>query len=396
MMNLVVNGVAAVLAGYVCLLMGMVILEVLAALGWRRKAVSDEGVTMPNTVVLVPAHNEEGEIGKTLQILQQDLPENTRILCVAHNCSDGTASVVRSMGAAAIEVKDAGTGGKPDALKAGLRFLDANPPEVVVVIDADCSVSKGAIRLLATRVKQLGHPVMGAYFFAAEADGHKAGGISSLALLLKNFIRPLGLHRLGLPCLLNGSGSAYPFQAIRQAPHGEGSIAEDYQLTLDLLDMGYITTFEPDARIDGRLPKRDATAQKQRRRWEHGHLFLSFNTAPRVLLQGLFRFQLSRLVLGLDLLVPPLAYLGLIVICAVFLNVAALAFFDAEPYAIWALGSGLFLFMSSLIMASFKFVGAKNTWEALWAVPGYLLWKLPIYRDFFNHRETRWMKTERD
>lgn len=395
-MILLVNGLAVVLAGYVCLLMSMVVLETLAALLWRRNSVSAESVKMPNTVVLVPAHNEEGEIGKTLRVLQQDLPENTRILCVAHNCSDGTAGVVRSMGVVVIEVKDAGTGGKPDALKAGLRFLDANPPEVLVIIDADCSVAKGAIRLLATRVKQLGHPVMGAYFFAAEADGHKAGGISSLALLLKNFIRPLGLHRLGLPCLLNGSGSAYPFQAIRQAPHGDGSIAEDYQLTLDLLDMGYITTFEPNARIDGRLPKRDETAQKQRRRWEHGHLFLSFNTAPRVLMQGLFRFQLSRLVLGLDLLVPPLAYLGLLVIVATLVNVAALVFFGAYPYPLCALGSVLALFMLSLIAASFKFAGSQKTWAALWSIPGYLLWKLPIYRDFFNRRETRWMKTERD
>jgi len=376
--------------------MSVVVVEVLAALGWRRKAVASQAVAMPSTVVLVPAHNEEGEIGKTLQILQQDLPENTRILCVAHNCSDGTANVVRSLGAEAIEVKDAGTGGKPDALKAGLRFLDAHPPEVVVVIDADCSVAQGAIRLLATKVKQLGHPVMGAYFFAAQADGHKAGGISSLALLLKNFIRPLGLQRLGLPCLLNGSGSAYPFQAIRHAPHGEGSIAEDYQLTLDLLDMGYVTTFEPDARIDGRLPKREATAQKQRRRWEHGHLFLSFNTAPRVLLQGLLRFQLNRWVLGLDLLVPPLAYLGLLVIVAALANLASLAILNAEPYALYALGIVAGGFVASLMMASFKFAGPEKTRAALWAVPGYLLWKLPIYRDFFNRRETRWMKTERD
>lgn len=395
-MNVVFSLAVTVLTGYVCLLMCVVITEAWAALLSGRRQTSSEAIEMPKTVVLVPAHNEESEIEKTIQVLRQDLPGNTRILCVAHNCTDATADIARRFGADAIEVKDEGTGGKPDALKAGLRALDANPPEVVVVIDADCTVAKGAIRLLATRVKKLGHPVMGAYFFAAQADGHTAGGISSLALLLKNFIRPLGLHRLGLPCLLNGSGSAYPFQAIRQAPHGEGSIAEDYQLTLDLLDMGYITTFEPDARIDGRLPKRDATAQKQRRRWEHGHLFLSFNTAPRVLLQGLFRFQLNRLVLGLDLLVPPLAYLGLLVIVAGLVNGAAMAFSATGPYPLCVLGTALAVFMLSLVMASFKFAGAERTWEALWSIPGYLLWKLPIYRDFFNRRETRWMKTERD
>lgn len=396
-MTLILYVLAGLLAVYVCLLMWVVIVESLAALSFRdRQQHSSDSIVMPETVVLVPAHNEEGEIGKTLQILLEDLPEKTRILCVAHNCTDSTASVARRLGAEVIEVNDSATGGKPDALKAGLRFLDANPPEVVVVIDADCSVVKGAIRLLATKVKQLGHPVMGAYFFAAQADGHKAGGISSLALMLKNFIRPLGLHWLGLPCLLNGSGSAYPFEAIRQAPHGEGSIAEDYQLTLDLLDMGYVTTFEPAARIDGRLPKKDATAQKQRRRWEHGHLYLSFNTAPRVLLQGLLRLQLSRLVLGLDLLVPPLAYLGLLIVIAGLANIISIMFADFIPYPLYALTITFGLLLLSLIASSIKFAGIERTRSALMAIPGYLLWKLPIYLGFFSQRETRWIKTERD
>lgn len=155
------------------------------------------------------------------------------------------------MGAAVIEARDEGWGGKSDALKAGLRWLDANPPEVVVVVDADCTVSKGAVRSLATWVRVLKRPVMGAYFFAPAEMGQGLSTLSSLAILLKNFVRLLSLRALGLPCLLNGSGSAYPFQAIRNAPHGEGSIAEDFQLAIDLIHQGHPTTFVPEARIDG-------------------------------------------------------------------------------------------------------------------------------------------------
>jgi cellulose synthase/poly-beta-1,6-N-acetylglucosamine synthase-like glycosyltransferase len=84
---------------------------------------------------------------------------------------------------------------------------------------------------------------MGAYTFSPPAVSSKMAEMSSLAVLLKNYIRPLGLHQLGLPCLLNGSGSTYPFTAIRNAPHGEGSIAEDFPLTVDLQKMGYRTNF---------------------------------------------------------------------------------------------------------------------------------------------------------
>lgn len=383
------------LAVYACLCMWVVSLEALVAtlfgddnsLAYRQRP-------MPNTVVLLPAHNEAGAIGVTLASLQQDLPENTRIVCIAHNCSDATADIARSQGAEVVEANDAAAGGKPDALKAGLHWLDSDPPEVVVIIDADCTVTGGSLRALATQAKCLNRPVMGSYFFAAPDQGRQVARLSSLAIMLKNFIRPLGLYRMGLPCLLNGSGSAYPFALIRNAPHGEGSIAEDYQLTVDLLVSGYPTVFVPEARIDGCLPVRVLTAQKQRRRWEHGHLYLSFRTAPRLLWAGLMGLDRNRVALGLELFVPPLAYLGLFWLFATLMAAASGPFVGATPLY-WLLGSAL-MFISALLVSWFKFAGVDATLAALVSAPAYVVWKLPIYRDFFVRRETRWMKTERD
>lgn len=377
-----------------CLPMWVVIGEAVAALGHRRgnRSVSQE--PMPDTVVLMPAHNEEAVIGQTLASLREDLPENCRVLCVAHNCSDATAEIARRHGAEAIEVRDGGGGGKPDALKAGLRWLDAAPPEVVVIIDADCQVSRGTIRALATQAKRLDHPVMGAYFFAPPDSGQGITTLSSLALTLKNFIRPLGLHQLGLPCLLNGSGSAYPFRVIREVPHGEGSIAEDYQLTIDLLRRGYRTRLVPEARVDGQLPKREATAQRQRRRWEHGHLFLSLHTAPRLILEGLQRLDADRLALGLEVAVPPLAFLGLAWAGASAFALAVQILLGSGPLALLLITASVFT--TALMAAWIRFAGATQTVQAMLAAPGYLLWKLPIYRDFFTRRETRWIKTNRD
>jgi cellulose synthase/poly-beta-1,6-N-acetylglucosamine synthase-like glycosyltransferase len=375
--------------------MWVVIIEAGIALVARiGRSPSDAGDVMPDTVILMPAHNEEGVIGQTLASLAPRLPERCRILCVAHNCSDATAEIARGHGAEVIEVADAGTGGKPDALKAGLRWLDHRPPEIVVVIDADCVVSSNTVKALATEAKQLNHPVMGAYFFTAPKGGQQVASVSSLAVMLKNFIRPLGLYRLGLPCLLNGSGSAYPFRVIRDAPHGEGSIAEDYQLTIDLLRKGYPTTFLPEARVDGQLPTREQTAVKQRRRWEHGHLFLSFLAAPRLLLEGVMRLDRERVALALELAVPPLAFLALMWGVALMPALAVALFWGGGPLGLLLATAGLFAL--AVTAAWMRFAGAGPTLAALAAVPGYLLWKLPIYRDFFGRRETRWMKTSRD
>jgi len=374
----------------------MVILEMITAFGFRkRKATARTGEEFPRTVVLIPAHNEEDLISRCIASLSVDLPQNCRLLCVAHNCTDTTAEVARNLGAEVIEVQDEGRGGKPDALKAGLRWLDANPPEVVVIVDADCVVSEGAVRILATRAWDLNRPVMGAYFFAPADAARGLATLSSLAVLLKNYVRPLGLRALGLPCLLNGSGSAYPFQAIRNAPQGKGAIAEDYQLAIDLLRRGYPTTFVPEARVDGQLPRREDTALRQRRRWEHGHLFLAFRTAPRLMLEGLMRLDKNRIALALEVSVPPLAFLGLMWAIAIGLSLSLYAFYGHGGPLGFLAGSAT-AFAAAILMSWMRFAGIKPTLAALASVPRYLMWKLPMYREFFTHREKQWVKTARD
>lgn len=374
----------------------LVILQAIMAMGFRNKNVTTApGKEFPRTVVLIPAHNEEDVISRSIASLSVDLPTNCRLLCVAHNCTDATAEIARNLGAEVIEVQDAGKGGKPDALKAGLRWLDANPPEVVVIVDADCVVSQGAVRVLASRAWELNRPVMGAYFFAP-ADAKKGlATLSSLAVLLRNYVRPLGLRALGLPCLLNGSGSAYPFHALRNAPQGKGAIAEDYQLAIDLLQQGYPTTFIPEARVEGQLPKRDDTALRQRRRWEHGHLFLSSRAGPKLLLEGLKRLDKNRIALALEVSVPPLAFLGLMWTMAVGLSCGLLAI-DGQGGPLGFLVCTATVFAAAILMSWMRFAGIKSTLAALASVPGYVMWKLPMYREFFTRRETRWMKTARD
>ncbi|MHB8696860.1 MAG: glycosyltransferase family 2 protein [Sulfuricaulis sp.] len=374
----------------------IVMLEALAVLGFRpRRVTVTPDQELPRTVVLIPAHNEASVVGRCLASLAADRPPNCRWLVVAHNCTDTTAALARSLGSEVLEVQDAGRGGKPDALKAGLRWLDANPPEVVVIVDADCVVSPGAVRMLATRAHMLHRPVMGAYFFAPANTQPGLATFSSLAVLLRNYIRPLGLHTLGLPCLLNGSGSAYPFSILRQAPHGAGAIAEDYQLAIDLLQQGYPTAFVPEARIDGQLPPRTDTALRQRRRWEHGHLFLAFRTAPRLLLAGLARRDKHRLGLALEVAVPPLAFLGLMWTVAAGLAILQYVLYGQDGALGLLLGSAT-TFTSAVLIAWMRFAGIKPTIIALAAAPRYLLWKMPMYRDFFTCRETRWVKTARD
>jgi len=383
---------ALLLAALVLVPCALLCLECLAAcLPPRRQRFTL--VHAPRIVVLVPAHDEEGCLPEALRSLESELGEADRLVVVAHNCSDRTAMVARARGAEVVEARDDGTGGKPAALKAGLAYLDAEPPDVVVIVDADCRAEPGAIRALATAAASSGGPVQGDYRFAP-ASGDDFSSLSSLALLVKNVVRPHGLTRLGWPCLLNGAGSAYPFEQLRAAPHGEGSIAEDYQLAIDLAAAGHPTRFVPEARVRSVLPERNDVALRQRRRWEHGHLTLLFRTAPALLLRGMLARRGVLFCLGLDLLVPPLAFLVLGWAASAGLALAS-AMLGGGAAAAWtALVGGLLLF-AGLASSLGRFAGRAALLGALRAAPAYVWRKLPLYLGFFRRRETTWKKTER-
>lgn len=386
----ILAGLARLVAVLVAVPCAVLLVECLAALLPRRRTPS--AGRAPRTVVLVPAHDEEACLPDALRSFEAEIGPGDRVVVVAHNCTDATAEVARAAGAEVVEASDDGSGGKPDALKAGLRALDADPPEVVVIVDADCRVAPGAIRTLAAAALAHQGPVQGDYRFGGHADA--TSSISSLALLVKNVVRPSGLTRLGLPCLLNGAGSAYPFEQLRHAPHGEGSIAEDYQLAIDLALSGHFTHFVPEARVESVLPERRDSALRQRRRWEHGHLALVLRTAPALALRGLVTARPRILALGLDLLVPPLAFLALAWALSAGLALTA-ALLAGETVAAWiAISSGAGL-GTAVLAGIARFAGLRTACETLLRVPRYVLWKIPLYLGFARKRETRWRKTER-
>src|SRR5688572_3435370 len=113
------------------------------------------------------------------------------------------------------------------------------------MMDADCAAHEGAIDALVRQVVRTNAPAQAVYLMTPppgdEYPAATAGprhAVSALAFVVKNQVRPRGLSRLGLPCLLTGTGMAFPWQIIRDAPLASGNIVEDMQLGLDLAVAG--------------------------------------------------------------------------------------------------------------------------------------------------------------
>src|SRR5580700_7460797 len=113
----------------------------------------------PSCAVLVPAHDEEAGLSATLGSVWPQLEPGDRLLVIADNCTDRTATVAAAASAEVLERHDPNRRGKGYALAAGVDALRAGPADVVVVVDADCRAAGGAIDRLIRMAAATGRPV---------------------------------------------------------------------------------------------------------------------------------------------------------------------------------------------------------------------------------------------
>ena len=77
----------------------------------------------PETVLLMPAHNEESNILGVLEKLKDILNGTVPLLVVVDNCTDETARIVKSCGYDVIDRQNVSAWGKGHALDFGRDFL---------------------------------------------------------------------------------------------------------------------------------------------------------------------------------------------------------------------------------------------------------------------------------
>lgn len=87
------------------------------------------------------------------------MPEQDRLWAVADNCRDETASIAKRCGATVIERYQTDRIGKGYALEWALSRMASDPPEVVVVTDADYIAEPGLIATISGLSFSSGRPV---------------------------------------------------------------------------------------------------------------------------------------------------------------------------------------------------------------------------------------------
>jgi cellulose synthase/poly-beta-1,6-N-acetylglucosamine synthase-like glycosyltransferase len=358
----------------------------------------DSNVDCSNFVVLVPAHNEELVIEATLVSLMAQLPDRNQIIVIADNCVDTTAVISRGCGVVVIERRNELDKGKGFALEYGIEYLADQPsqPGHVIFIDADCLVKPGSLSRLVARCAETGGPVQSLNLMKTTGGADIRQKIAEFAWMVKNQVRPLGLMKLGLPCQLMGTGMVFPFELVKQIKLGSSNIVEDMKLGLDCAVAGYPPVFCPEALVESYFPEDENSVKTQRTRWEHGHLGVIFSETFGLLKSAIANRDVNSLVMSLDLMIPPLAFLVLILLAFILTLSVLVGLFGVGSIALKILLSITCLLGVALLAAWYRFARNIISLKELFWIPVYVVSKVPLYVGYWVRRQTEWIRTNRD
>lgn len=385
----------AVLAGFGLYLVALSI----ASMGEHGSMASPAGGRSKRLVVIVPAHDEESLIGRCVgSLLGQDYPAALfRVVVIADNCSDETAARAEIAGAEVMVRTDVAARGKGFALRWAMDTLLAgpNPPDAIVVVDADSVADPGLLAALAFGLES-GHEVVQADYTLLEDGGVERSEMARIGFLLFHRVRFSGRARLGMAANLVGNGMLFSRRVLEEHPWDAFTGVEDLEYSIRLRLSGIQPYFAGAAKVAGPGPASRSGAVRQRLRWEGGRFHVVRTQLGRLVGAAVVRRDPRLLDAAIDLATPPLALLAIAVTAGAFVTGIAVVTRLAAP---WAIAPWL---VAVLAIPAFVVIGLRSagtpgsTWRVLLKAPTFLAWKALTYvRLLKGFDVARWERTDR-
>jgi cellulose synthase/poly-beta-1,6-N-acetylglucosamine synthase-like glycosyltransferase len=359
----------------------------------RRDPLPSAGVI--RAVLVVPAHDEAAILESRLSALAAAAEGRARILLVADNCSDSTADIARSVGVSVVERFDAQRRGKGFALDFARQSLQADSPDVVLIVDADCAMDGESIKRLIARCAATQRPCQAVNLQSPGADASPAVQLSTFAFFIKNVVRQRALQRITGRVHLLGTGMALPWPVFAQTELATDHIVEDLKMGLELADAGHRPLFIEDAAVwSSAETERNTLAQRSR--WEGGFLQNALHIGPRMLVRSLSRADARGIWDALDVLIPPFALLLTLDLAALGLSGLLSWLADAAEWPVFVLAGAVALAGVGLALAWINGGSRFVSLGGLARAPLYLLWKLPLYLGLARRGAPKeWVRTGR-
>jgi cellulose synthase/poly-beta-1,6-N-acetylglucosamine synthase-like glycosyltransferase len=223
--------------------------------------------------IIVPAFNEELVIIKSIQSLMRQSYPFIEIIVIDDGSTDKTYQLAKRLEFQrpnqSLIVLTKPNGGKANALNFG---IEESSGDLIMVVDSDSKLSNNAVELMVN-------------YFNEEKVGAVAGSVfvsnrvnSITKLQALEYIEGLNMVRNGqaffsLVSIIPGPIGMFRKSAIVEAGGYESdTFAEDADLTMKLIGLGYKIEFEADAVAYTEAPEGLLDLIKQRYRWTRGIL----------------------------------------------------------------------------------------------------------------------------
>jgi 1,2-diacylglycerol 3-beta-glucosyltransferase len=348
--------------------------------------------------VIIPAHNEEAGIARTVANLSGvDWPvELRRIVVVADNCSDATAERAREAGAVVLVRHNKDLRGKGYALQLAFdTSLSEGFADAVVVVDADTQVTPNLLHAFALRLEAGAHAVQ-AHYGVLNPEASWRTRLMAVSMALFHKVRSMGRERLGASCGLRGNGMCFTHAIIRRVPHEAFSIVEDLEYGIRLGQAGERVHYAWEAEALGEMVSGEKASRSQRRRWEGGRMAMMRQHGVPLLLEGLRKGDRVLVDLAADLLVPPLSW---VVLGAGALLAASAGLSAWQGHAALSLGASVacVLALVAYVMRGWWVSGqGAQGLLALARAPFYVGWKLWLLLSRPEEKKGEWVRTTRE
>jgi peptidoglycan-N-acetylglucosamine deacetylase len=223
---------------------------------------------------LIPAYNEEKVIARTIKSVLHSTYPNLRIIVVDDGSKDRTYEIACTEFAAEIKqgkllVLTKPNSGKAEALNYALRHVSE---DFYVGIDADTVIARDAISKL---IPHFIHSDVGAV-----AGNAKVGNRVNIwtrwqaleYITSQNFERR-ALNVFGAVTVVPGAIGAWRVSAVKSSEgYHPNTVAEDADLTMNLLQQGFKVVYEDRALAFTEAPMNASGLMRQRFRWSFGIL----------------------------------------------------------------------------------------------------------------------------
>lgn len=350
--------------------------------------------------IIVPAHNEEKIISKTIYSLSGLIypKKNYDVFVVADNCTDQTAEISGTLGATVLERTNPDQRGKGYALRWAFDKVLAheNKYDAVIVVDADSLVSGNFLEVMNHYLEQ-GSRVIQSSDMVLPEPGNWSVEATRIGFLLYNYVKPLGRKVLGLNMGLRGNGMCFSADVLREVPWQAWSLTEDVEYGMVLLLKGLRIDFAPEAEVLAQMPIEAANAETQRSRWEIGRFQIIRSYMPRFLYKAISKRSPAYFDVFVELLTPPFVNM-MFMIAMIFVTGSVLWLFSILPAIHLMMWGGLLLTGFSYLFIGLYVGGAdKALYKSLLRLPFYIFWKLKVYvLALKKGKEVKWIRTERD